>query len=1093
MMKKTSSYLITVFLFTVLVFPTAVSFDGTASWWDENWDFRQHITIPSAVYPTDGNAQPIDVRIAFKNKCWTETPEHTSIRVCCHDNGKWYELESQIYNLQFSEDSSFIERCNLVFLLPTTVDGDESYYVYYDDDEKSDPSYSDYVKLYESRFYQEPIPGQKVDVRFYGIEEAGSLVYYVAQEGTLLGQPLSQGVVKLRPGSTNIKMNNSQKIAQFSFSYYYGVADEDMSSTGQELVSKKILVDGNLMVAFKITSKSTRGDLQTTCWYRYYYCPTQEKRIRIHVKHETLNQCTMPEGVRYWDGSYATLTSFHTRSSSIRELNFGTIPSSLLVYTDDEMIKDFSLDKNPEYKESKVFLSAPDSLNLGKKAWISFDDQKTSNAIILSSNKEIVKSGKNERDGVQVRGFEVELVDIPGLEADFAQTHLTRYSYAQDRYDMIIPSNFVAEFNAEFFTASNGTTMVNKEASRFQSLTQLSPFPFGNETDERENDVQTYNLTVRTSFAPSFPLGSLSAVLTGKNLSYITAELYQNETLVSSGIASRAPLKKDVSVNLENMSLFEKIRTGVSFIDWKNASLFKTVDFPGVVPGNYVVKVFRENPLFKQKNREFIGMQTVEVTEDTVINIRCTSPGNILFHLTNQKNEGVESAEIFVSHNGEHIAVNATDDEGYARLTVPTHLFTQYQLTAYYKGFKIFEENIRVGKTRSLFPVRISKEIELNRITVRIKDIFGFIPGVQLTPVLTSADMEKPMRLQATTLDPGVYCFQNLPEGDYTLRVVYKSFIVEEKISVPLGQGAVINLVFPAEFMINVNVFDRVGISLQHVKVTASRNSKTVQNTTMKSGKAILEVPPGNYSVAALNTKKSISVTAEEHVELVTSKEPTLFSFIHVLSLVGLGIAMVLSILRKIPLSLFLKITVVVFLLLAVTMPWWTLHGVSDELSVERTVDTFPWSQKMVSKTVVDDESFFSLSTVPDVFSDFLFAVLALTVLCMLVVVISTSLQAGHFTKSSFISAIVAVCLLVAILALFFIGMNQFCTAGIGDVFGSGTISVNIPAASNGYVDMYASWGMNTGFYLGLASIILLLLSFVINSNKYHLLSKIKK
>ena len=60
------------------------------------------------------------------------------------------------------------------------------------------------------------------------------------------------------------------------------------SSTSQKFLSKEILVDGNLMLEFRIISHSKFDDLKTTATYKYYHCPSSNTRVHTHVKHEAL-------------------------------------------------------------------------------------------------------------------------------------------------------------------------------------------------------------------------------------------------------------------------------------------------------------------------------------------------------------------------------------------------------------------------------------------------------------------------------------------------------------------------------------------------------------------------------------------------------------------------------------------------------------------------------------------------------------------------------------------------------------------------------------------------------------------------------------
>ena len=76
-----------------------------------------------------------------------------------------------------------------------------------------------------------------------------------------------------------------QIVASFAFTYWYKSKNPVIAT---RFVNKQILIDGNLMVKFGIVSRSAEEHIQTTAIYKYYYCPTEDKRIHVHVKNEVL-------------------------------------------------------------------------------------------------------------------------------------------------------------------------------------------------------------------------------------------------------------------------------------------------------------------------------------------------------------------------------------------------------------------------------------------------------------------------------------------------------------------------------------------------------------------------------------------------------------------------------------------------------------------------------------------------------------------------------------------------------------------------------------------------------------------------------------
>ena len=122
--QKTIVYgILLIFLLSSLCIPVASQ--GDITWWDKNWSFRQEISLPISTQLSSAKFQPIDIRVTFDNNCWALSENHSSIRVCCWDGNQWYVLESQIYDLNFT-DTSNIKACSLVFLIPDIATGKEA-------------------------------------------------------------------------------------------------------------------------------------------------------------------------------------------------------------------------------------------------------------------------------------------------------------------------------------------------------------------------------------------------------------------------------------------------------------------------------------------------------------------------------------------------------------------------------------------------------------------------------------------------------------------------------------------------------------------------------------------------------------------------------------------------------------------------------------------------------------------------------------------------------------------------------------------------------------------------------------------------------
>jgi len=1075
MYRKATSLVLLLVLTISIFLPMVSASHAESSWWDKDWNYRQKIEIPITSNIEHLRNQPIDIKMTFKNKCWTQSETETSIRVCQWDGVEWNELESQIYDLKFSQVGKYIEGCGIVFLIPGDATGKETYYVYYDENEKTKTNYPDHVNIEEKFLYQEPIPGQKINVKFYAIKQEEFYTYYVAQEGELLDQPLSQNIVKLIDGTKKITPDTLEQFLQLSYSYYYGCTDDDFSSTGEKLVAKKIDVDGNLMVKFTISSKSDRGEIASTNTYTYYYCPTSDKRIRAHVRHEFLKDQDLPECVFYWDGSFGTLSSFKFKSNAIKELNFGKILPYLHIYGEDGVVREYKLDENPYYKISKKFLMNEEDVDLGEEAWVSFDGADKTHAVLLSSNKNIVKQGSGERDGIQVKGFQVELINIPGLEADFTQVHLMRNAYENGVYDLQVPGDLVVEFDAEFFTSDTiNYEKMGQEAEIFQSLAKLNPTD-GEQysSDNSENNGEKFTLTVFAHAAPSFPLGNLLSVLTGKNLSYISAEIYREGDLVSTGVVSHIKTESDINLNEEDTSPLQKIKMYWSLLDLRNSSIFKKIEFDNLPPGKYVVKIYREHPPSRQE-REIIGLEIIELKENATTHIFCKREGSVQVSLVDQNKNNIENAKVYVFLDNYCVTESFTDENGEVLINLPyKKKSSPYNLKVFYNGFKIYDESFNLKFLRLSKPIVLSLEIPLYSIKFKIVDTFGFTPGIKLTPTIKSSDAEEPVILRASETKDNVYTFNNLYPSSYNFKVDYKTFKIERTFKIPSNKDT-IDIEFPAKFDVKINVFDSFGVPLKDTKVFVNRNTKDLEDKTNDKGATAFSLPPGEYGIKSFENEAKLMVTGEEEINVVTEKTPVIFSYVILISILFIVVMSTLFFLKKISLHTFVKAIPIILLITALIMPWWQLSGSAQDMSVDHEINTYPLSQKIISKTTVDGNSYLEISTAPEIVEQFLMIVLILTMICILCVAFSIVFEVLEKPRMEKLLVYSSIVLTIIVIVIFIYGMNQLSTIGIGSMYGEGILSIDIPYSAD-CVNINASWYMAIGFYLCILSILALI------------------
>jgi len=601
-------------LVLLALLPVSNSASGS-SWCINDWSFRQEISIPINTTDKLAKYQPIDTKITFEHPCWTKNENMHSVRVIYNHNEVFNEIECQIYDLEFIDDTH-IKSCNLVFLIPQEANGEENYYVYYDDEEKSDPNYPDHVAIDESHYKYEPVKGVLLESWCYKIMEEGDIVYAVAQKGTASNEPISQQVTKFKKGSDSDMPKNVEQAASFSLVYWNEKDGRDIkSSTAEHLSSKEIYVDGNLMVKFRIVSRSNDGYFQTTAVYKYYYHPTENKGIHAHVKHEILNYpIPIDKGI---DLFYVTLNSCNIKSSRIDDLNSGWIPLYLHVYNEEERVLIYDLDPHPDNYWQPVITKKNDC-DLGSRAWVSVDDGESGNAhAVIFASPNILLSGADERDGIGVQASEGKLKGVQFLRLDtrFVNVFLGRNTYESgDGMDNKIPEDFSVEFNAEFFSTENdGYKVIEDEAKMYQSA-------YDNATDVDDPETR-YNQTLYSN---------------------LPASLYDLRINVTDnlGLYPDASLQIGLTSNEFNETA---VIYGEQFSDGKYL-------FTDLYPANYTLKIFYKSFTFEEPVCISDSNVSLLVVFPTVFNVTlkifdthgsCLSGVNVLMIRDGEKIEGI--------------------------------------------------------------------------------------------------------------------------------------------------------------------------------------------------------------------------------------------------------------------------------------------------------------------------------------------------------------------------------------------------------------------------------------------------------------------
>jgi len=1027
-------YIILLLLISSLLAVSVSSKDNTPPIWNKDWSYGEEIKLPISTDNSSAKFQPIDIRMDFQKSCWAKNESEHSVRVCCWDGSTWHELESQIYDLEFS-DAEHIKGCGLVFLIPKEANGKERYFIYYDGSEKPSPKYPDHLSLEDAYYYLEPISGVSVEGYYYKITEDGYCVYAVGQKGKVMYRQLSQCVIKERPGTKEFSLMDSDDIASFSFSYQHGPNEEDEISSDQSLVSKEIFVDGNLMVEFGIVSESSGKDMRTTNIYKYYYCPMPDKkRICVHVKHEVFKGGTV-EGIENLDGRYGALISYKSTSERIKMMRFGEMLPYLHIYDESDNIREYKISTTPESKDREWVISYKDDCDLGKDAWFSYDKGEIGKAhgILFPSNKNIVKYGTDEQDGIQLKAAEKLYLDALGAKVGYVSINFGRNSYKKGGvHDVNIPDDLVVEFDTEFFTTEKGGYKdVIDEGNIYRTLIEHR---YKSEYNTFENE-NIYTLTVipRFSFGRIFLSHPRLEEVIGHSCPTTWVELYKDDSLISEGSITKPFLGAP------------------------------KIKFPKLAPGEYTVKVYRK---IGDKLKRYIGVESVKIKGDATLYVYCTWEKNIKLTIQDQYGTGIKNVELILYRNNTIVASNVTKDDGKLVLNAPFNYFVYYNLKAYYRGFIIYDKEVPMNQKK------VEIDLPLYDLTVDIKDELNFSPGVDVRPFLISSEMTDPLEITPEDTGSGRYAFKNLPAASYKLEISYGSFSDEKIIDVPkIGETTTIK--FTAKFDLSTELFDSRGdpISNKNLKIDIMREGQTIYDS-MEPNK-LVSLPPGNYAVNVYSDgnlvgSKNIELTSDGDIKIVTLLEPILPVLIIGVVLVFIGEIFAFLLFKKISLNTFLKLMAMALILLSLVQPWWVLNASGNNSSVEKNTNMFIAPQAMIDKTTYNDKSYLELATIPEMFTNFLGVLLL--IVCSGFVLLGLSFIPNIFLKRRFSLLLISASILFFILVsgAFSLGMSKICEISLGSLQGEGAMNVVLPDGGN--AAMSASWGLGIGFYLCIIS-----------------------
>jgi hypothetical protein len=147
----------------------------------------------------------------------------------------------------------------------------------------------------------------------------------------------------------------------------------------------------------------------------------------------------------------------------------------------------------------------------------------------------------------------------------------------------------------------------------------------------------------------------------------------------------------------------------------------------------------------------------------------------------------------------------------------------------------------------------------------------------------------------------------------------------------------------------------------------------------------------------------------------------------------------------------------------SLVQPWWSFSGETDDGSMKKTSDMYLYPQIMIEEYHVDDARSLSLSTIPDVFMDFLFYLTVFIGVGMILMFISFIPNIILKRRFSLVLAGLSIVFVLIVAISFYMGMSAITQISLGSLSGHGIIDISIPSGEKVY--MNANWGLGIGFY----------------------------
>jgi hypothetical protein len=285
-------------------------------------------------------------------------------------------------------------------------------------------------------------------------------------------------------------------------------------------------------------------------------------------------------------------------------------------------------------------------------------------------------------------------------------------------------------------------------------------------------------------------------------------------------------------------------------------------------------------------------------------------------------------------------------------------------------------------------------------------------------------------------------------------------------------------IIFPAEYTINLDLYNSQGFPLSEGQLQIQRGNKEQINDINK-GDISFTVPPADYIMTIQKDNENIAqqpieVRADKSLLIISTEKSLLHSLITIIGMLLLFTAVFIILLKR-TIKSFIPMVLISLLVISLVMPWWSLTGETGQTTTHTNTLIYP--PKIVTLTSTTEIQGGEIAGVPEELTTVLTLLSILTFLTIILYAAYIVIPQYRIRLQTIFSLSILIILLLIVL-LFYLAMVQITEIGVGGVIGSGDIDITIPGRT-GTETIQCSWGLSIGYYLIVIVLIIQLVIFI--------------